>query len=523
TQQKAVQKELLLAKKEAENAQKVEQEFLANMSHEIRTPLNAIIGISHLLYDTNPSAEQLEYFTIIKNSANFLHTLISDVLDMAKIDAGKIQPKNEPFDLLSLLDTVQRTFELKIRKKNLKIITITDDRISNLIKGDDTLLNQILLNLVGNAEKFTERGSVTIKTDVIEDKKDKLFIKFSIKDTGVGIPKEDLEIIFQKFRQVSSKQQSKTRGTGLGLAIVKELVKSMQGKEMEVRSNKEEGTEFSFVLPFTKTNIKRGSQLKILETESINFSRKRILLVEDNSLNTLYATKLLKRWDIEVTHAKDGLEAVEMIHKHYFDLILMDIQMPNLNGYEATIQIRNTININKVIPIIALTASASPDDQVKAIDVGMNDVLTKPFTPTEMQVVLVKYLNSADSQKINTKMNEKTEVYFNEERLNKIYGSDNDFKKMVFDTFLEEIPSQIAEIRNFVKNKNWTELAKVAHKMKPALGMVGLTSGEEDLRIIETTIKAEGINKQIVELITAFIENCDTYVNRIKEELKKIS
>ncbi|MFT7250217.1 MAG: HPt (histidine-containing phosphotransfer) domain-containing protein, partial [Arcticibacterium sp.] len=190
---------------------------------------------------------------------------------------------------------------------------------------------------------------------------------------------------------------------------------------------------------------------------------------------------------------------------------------------EATIQIRNTININKVIPIIALTATASPDDQIKAIEVGMNGVLTKPFTPIEMQLTLEKFLKSINNQEVSLSMNKKPEASINEERLNEIYGGDNEFKKMVFETFLEEIPSQIAEIRNFVKNKNWTELAKGAHKMKPALGMVGLTSGEEDLRIIETTIKTEGINKQLVELITAFIENCDPYVNRIKEELKKIS
>jgi CheY-like chemotaxis protein/HPt (histidine-containing phosphotransfer) domain-containing protein len=306
---------------------------------------------------------------------------------------------------------------------------------------------------------------------------------------------------------------------------VKSLVERMDGF-VEVESRDGQGTTFSFELPFQKTSLKRISKISTLEIIDTDFSKKHVLLVEDNALNTLYATRLLEKWDIELKHAVDGLEAVSMANKYHFDLILMDIQMPNLNGYEATIQIRNTININKVTPIIALTASALATEKNKAKEVGMNDVLTKPFTPNEMQLVLKKYFKfDKASSENNVEMKEKEDesIILDESRLAEMYGGDLDFQKMVFETFIEEIPSQITEMKDLFDSENWTELAKLAHKMKPSLGMVGLTSVEENLREIETTIKGAGINDQIVKLCQQCIENFDDYVSKIKEEFNKLN
>lgn len=524
SEQKKVQEDLALAKKIAEDAQKAEQGFLANMSHEIRTPLNAIIGMSHLLYDTNPTKEQKEYFEIINNSANFLHTLISDVLDMAKIEAGHINPKFEPFDLIGLINTLQKTFELKAsRKEQLEIVSEIDPELEYLVKGDETLLNQVLLNLVGNAEKFTETGEIRIKLKILNKNKDKFFIEFEISDTGMGMPKEKLKLIFQKFKQIEADSKTKTRGTGLGLAIVKELIDRMDG-EIKVDSDPGKGSKFTFKLPFGYTEIKRTEIIELFETPSTGLHGKSVLIVEDNMLNLKYAGKLLEKWGIDQTHAFDGLQAVEQANKRHFDIILMDIQMPNLNGYEASIQIRNTINPNTRTPILALTASAMVSEKNKATDAGMNDVLTKPFRPNELKQLLDLYLGNAFDSNAEVNSTEKIELVKREMKIDKsklgeLYGDDMDFKTMVFETFLEEIPSQLEELKSEIENDNWEEVAKVAHKMKPSLGMVGLPEAEETLRIIESTIKKDGINEDIKSKTNDFVASFPQFIELVKEEL----
>jgi PAS domain S-box-containing protein len=523
TIQKKVQQELMEAKKVAEQAQEVEQEFLANMSHEIRTPLNAIIGMSHLLYDTEPSAQQLEYFNVIENSANFLHTLISDVLDMAKMEAGKIEVKQDPFDLLSLLNIIQRTFELKTGVKNLKVICKTDSKIQNLIVGDETLLNQILYNLVGNAEKFTETGSITIKAETVSDEKAKYILKISVIDTGIGIPDNKIGDVFDKFKQIHSVDNERRKGNGLGLAIVKGLVERMGG-EVSVRSVYGEGSNFSFVLPFGKTDLVAKDQMITAHDPKQSFGGKNVLLVEDNAMNRLYATKILEKWGLCLKQAGDGLEAIEMVKKYHFDLILMDVQMPHLDGYEATIQIRNTINLNKNTPIIALTASALDSRRKKAVEVGMNGMLSKPFTPKELKDIINQYLDVEKNTLPEPVLDQRSaELVLDQNRLLEIYGRDSDFKKMVFETFIEEIPSQIQDMKGFLEIEHWSELANVAHKMKPSLGMVGLLKVEEELGMIETTIKSDGINDEIIGMAQKLVNNFNDYIDIVKTELDKIA
>ena len=392
TERKHLEQELEKAKQIAEHARQSEKQFLANMSHEIRTPLNAVIGMTHLLFDSKPSKQQYEYLDILKSSADFLLSLICDLLDMAKIEAGKVEINNQPFDLIGLLRTIQRLFQIKTENKPLEINLMIDGRISGNYIGDSLILNQILLNIIGNAEKFTEKGSIDISVKQKSQNDEFDWIEFKIEDTGSGIAKEKIDLIFQKFKQINT-QGHKHKGTGLGLSITKELVE-IQGGKVSVSSQEGVGSIFFFTLPYKKAEndiIPTSHDIKIVPS---TLDGCRILVAEDNVMNQKYISGLLTKWNINYVIASDGKKAVEQAHSQRYDLILMDIQMPHMNGYEAAITIRNTENINQSTPIIALTASAMLDQKSKAIEAGMNDFVTKPFTPNNLLSVLQSFIKS---------------------------------------------------------------------------------------------------------------------------------
>lgn len=522
---KRVQTELAEAKEIAEASQMAEQEFLANMSHEIRTPLNAVIGMAHLLYDTNPSIEQIEYLDIIKNSANFLHALISDVLDMAKIEARKVEIKNAEFDIVGVLKSIHRTYELKSQGKDVKLILDLDPQIGVLVIGDELIFNQILNNLLSNAEKFTDTGYIKLSTELNKKVGENMYmIRVSVEDTGQGMDQQRAEMVFQKFKQVHDKSSSKTKGTGLGLAIVKELIE-LQGGTIGLKSVPNKGTTFFFELPFELTskkineNSERDFDEKVLQFNNIN-----VLIAEDNALNLKYLSTLLLKWNILYDYASDGREAVRISKLRKFDLILMDIQMPNLNGYEATVSIRSEFGPNQKTPIIALTASAMVIEKDKASDAGMNGVLTKPFTPDQLKRTLNKYLSKEiEKSQENAKIEEVLiDNQINQAILIDYFGRDVDFKKVVFETFIEEIESQIEEFKVLLKDKKWSDLGELAHKMKPSFSMVGLQKTELLLKSIETGIIMGTITKEIESQIDVFLTNFPQTFILVKEEYNNL-
>jgi PAS domain S-box-containing protein len=521
---KRVQTELAEAKEVAEASQMAEQEFLANMSHEIRTPLNAVIGMAHLLYDTNPSVEQIEYLDIIKNSANFLHALISDVLDMAKIEARKVEIKNAEFDIVGVLKSIHRTYELKSQGKGVKVILDLDPQIDVLVIGDELIFNQILNNLLSNAEKFTDTGYIKLSAQLKNKVEENIYmIQVSVEDTGQGMDQQRAELVFQKFKQVHDKNSSKTKGTGLGLAIVKELIE-LQGGTIGLNSVPNKGTTFFFELPLelTSKKINKNAEKEFDETV-LQFSNIHVLIAEDNALNLKYLSTLLRKWNINYDYAFDGKEAVRISKLRRFDLILMDIQMPNLNGYEATVSIRSEFGPNQKTPIVALTASAMVIEKDKASEAGMNGVLTKPFTPDQLKRTLNKYLNkeieknkeNADNNKMKEEL---IDNQINQSSLNDYFGNDVDFKKVVFETFIEEIEPQIEEFKVLLEEKKWSEIGGLAHKMKPSFSMVGLQNTELLLKSIETGIITSGITQEIENQIDVFLTNFPQMYTLVKEE-----
>lgn len=388
-----------LAEQALEEARNAEKQFLSTMSHEIRTPLNAIIGITHLLYDTHPNPQQVEYFDILKNSSQFLLNLITDLLDFAKMDAGKITAHPKDFDLKGLLKTIQQTFQMKVTPKGLDVDFMADMRMDQFYHGDETLIYQVLFNLLGNADKFTEKGKIGLKVKIVERSEEDTLFEFQVFDTGMGIPADKIDLIFNKFTQIHDKNKIKTPGTGLGLSICKQIIEYLGGT-IWVESVEGKGTKFFFTLRLPKAVSANGLALEeplaLTETKKASEPSSvlegfKILLVEDNELNRKYATTLLKKWKIEYDMAFDGAEACQKVLDKKYDLILMDIQMPIMDGYEATIKITNTENPNKNTPIVALTASALVTQKDKALECGMSDYLSKPFTPVQLKSVLSKF------------------------------------------------------------------------------------------------------------------------------------
>lgn len=386
----------------AEKSSQVQSEFLSTMSHEIRTPLNAVIGMSNLLLMNNPRQDQSENLEILKFSANNLLAIVNDVLDFNKIESGKIVFEKIKFNLVDLMQNICGGQIIKAEEKGLLFKLDIDSTLrKKVIFGDPTRLTQIIFNLVSNAIKFTSQGSVWVRVTCLEDRHNNIVVSFSVKDTGIGIKKENLETIFEPFTQESITTTRQYGGTGLGLAIVKRLLE-LQAIQMYVNSNVGEGSEFSFNMDFPvstevisqpkerviepqqKQNYQQQQQPIVAEIEDPGSSL-RVLIAEDNPVNVMLMKKLFSKWKIVPTIAENGERAVEIVQYGNFDIILMDLQMPVMNGFDASMEIRKMTDPAKAnIPIIALTASALFDIRDQVTNAGMNDYVAKPFKPDEL-------------------------------------------------------------------------------------------------------------------------------------------
>ena len=375
TVQKNISEELIKAKIQAEEAMHSKQQFLSNMSHEIRTPMTSIIGFSKVALKTDLTERQREYITAIKTSSDALLVLVNDILDLAKVDAGKMTFEQNAFEMESNISALLHLFDLKVQEKNLEFSKEYDPRIPKVLIGDSIRLNQILLNLISNAIKFTSKGKITMSVRLVETSEEKVAIEFAVADTGIGVAENMIPKLFESFQQATSSTVRQYGGTGLGLTIVKQLVE-LQGGTISVESKINEGSTFSVILSFKNTNKEIERELPIEELIP-EIKKIKILAVEDVALNQLLLQIILDDFGFQSDFAENGKVAIEKLQSNTYDIVLMDLQMPEMNGLEATEYIRKKMNLK--IPIIALTADVTMNDLEKCKAIGMNDHIAKPI------------------------------------------------------------------------------------------------------------------------------------------------
>ena len=506
------------ATKIAENAVKTKQQFLSNMSHEIRTPMNAIIGFTKVVLKTDLTAKQKEYLTAIKMSGDALIVLINDILDLAKVDSGKMSFEAIPFKLELSISAMLHLFETKIQEKNLELVREYDKNIPEVLVGDPVRLHQIILNLVSNAVKFTTKGKITVNVRLVSENNEEATIEFSVSDTGIGIAENKLDHIFENFHQASSGTSRLYGGTGLGLAIVKQLVEP-QGGTIHVESKVQEGSTFSFTLTFKKTNEEVNLEIEPEEIDK-EIRTIRILVVEDIPLNQLLMKTILDDLGFERDIAENGKIAIEKLKTNSYDIILMDLQMPEMNGFEATEYIRNTMKSK--IPIIALTADVTTVDLTKCKAIGMNDYVSKPVNEKLLYhkiISLIKKPSSLTVKTINNPNNQNSDnddkkmKYINLNYLNKQTKSNPALMMEMITLYLKQTPSLIDTMKQSLQDKDWNSLQAAAHKMIPSFSIMGIHLDYENMakkvnEYANTQIQTETIHDLVVQLENVCTQAC---------------
>jgi signal transduction histidine kinase/DNA-binding response OmpR family regulator len=514
----------------AERAALLKDKFIAGLSYEIRTPLNDVLGMADVLADTHPTPEQLEYINTIRLSARNLIFLINNVLDYSRIQSGEVVLEKTEFDLQALLEEVMTDQQHLANEKRINIKLEKDQGLPRNIIGDSFRLRQILIHVLNNAVKFTKRGSVGCEVRLIQNEEQGIRIMFTITDTGIGIDPEQVNHLFDRFTHHTSSRTDFPAGTGLGLAMVKQLVELMEGN-ISVNSEVGKGSVFKIEIPFgvnqplrqpTGPVRKKTGKSKKDDIREIN-----ILLVEDNKVNQFLAQKLLDKLGFKVVIASNGREALKILEEHSFDTILMDVQMPELNGYELTEIIRTTMPspVNK-IPIIALTAYASKQEKEKALSLGMSDYITKPYSPHELKTAIMKQIQSHEngmlptpdqSLAINAEL-----LRQNSEKWLQLFNGNREDVIGLLKMLSQQLPLMLREAESQVELKNWKSAFDVFHKIKSTVHLLRIPQLAYEIEELEEFCRDEFNTGKIPVAFKRFQQQCEKAVQLLDEEIERV-
>lgn len=498
TDRKNKEVELNEAKEKAEESGRIKQEFLSVVSHEIRTPLNGIIGMSNLLQKTQLSPQQSDYLNTIQISSENLSLIINSILDFSKIESGLLNIQAIPFNLKKILQNIISSNEFKAEQKGLGLFLKLDPKIDSHLIGDGIRLSQVLLNLISNAIKFTISGKIELEIRLVSKMNNALVLEFIVEDTGKGIPEKMQEIIFESFTQEDSSLGRKYGGTGLGLSISKKLV-SLMGGELKLTSQENVGTKVSFILGFP-INQEPSSLSENSQASDGVLIGKKILLVEDNTMNQFFAQKLLEGWGMKVDIANNGKEGVEMFSRKHYDCILMDIQMPEMDGIQATKIIRLE---NKYIPIIALTALSVEEEADNFKSAGMNDYITKPFEAEYLKKKLIEYMLVYQSYSISSpKSNQIITIQsYNNSLLSQMMKGNQVQIRQMEQLFVNQAEEVMKQMTEYLLLENWKEIGLLAHKLKASIDMLQITNLKQVIRKLESIEKNKTEKRVVDELI----------------------
>ena len=510
---KRAELELTGERDKAEQVARTKTDFLAMVSHEIRTPLNGILGTVRMLGDTHLNANQQEFVDTIQYSGEALLTILNEVLDLSKFEAGKLRLDPGDFDVRRLVDSMMMLMSARAVEKNLELTSFVPDDMPTAIVGDAGRLRQVLLNLIGNAIKFTDQGSVALKVESLAETANSVTLRFIVEDTGIGVPEEVREELFTEFYQVDPTISRRFGGTGLGLAICRRIVEAMDGK-IGVESRPDRGSTFWFTLTFKKGDPNRASTVRAAHTAMASVPSLKVLLVEDNEINQKVAMGMLARDSHKVTLAITGKAAIEAVEKEDFDLVLMDIQLPEMDGLEATRRIRQMDDKAKAaVPIVALTANAMAEDVKECLDVGMNDVIAKPVDPEHLSKVIlgVAELPELPSPASIRTMSDDRKPSIDWpmlEGLKETIGADK--LDELFDLFWTSWKTTVTEMWKTFDDGDPDALRLLAHRVKGSAFNLGLTSVGDKAAAVEDSARAQATVLTLRPMVAALEDACRT-------------
>jgi PAS domain S-box-containing protein len=510
-----MEKELRGAKKLAEEALISKDRFVANISHELRTPMNAIGGFTELLKKTKLTEEQEEYADAIGMATENLTAMINDILDIAKIEAGKIEFERRVFNVRDVMRKTHILLSPKADQSGINFTWTCDENVPAYVVSDDLRLTQILVNLVGNAVKFTSKGFVSFGCEIREETERQISLLFWIEDSGIGIPKEKLDTIFDPFTQVSGASNRKYGGTGLGLTIVKDLAE-LQGGKVLVQSAEGIGSRFEVILPVEKIDQGMVQQVDTALKPLDHPGQIHVLLVEDHALNQQLAMRLIKDFGFTVSLATNGRNAIEILKEEKFDVILMDLQMPEMDGYDTTQYVREKMFITT--PIIALTAHSSSGEKEKCLALGMNDYMTKPYRSKDLYYKIVRSISSSPDE---VKQSEDDDPQY-ATPLKALASGDRDFELEMLEMMLKSFPEDFERLERSALNGDVATMKTVAHRMKSSVALAGEKEIAELLNDIQNAAAQNGVTEDVMVKVRTILDGRLGLMDRIGEQAKSV-